>query len=228
MAGINAARRTQDLDPIVLSRSQAYIGVLIDDLVVKGTTEPYRMFTSRCEYRLTLREDNADLRLTPVGLVAEDDYAKFLTRKEQIQQARTLISSLRLGDLRHFTSPQLSSKDNSGTPLSRLIQRPKNDILAFKPYHPKLASTADHILRRVEIETRYEGYIERDSAHAKSLSTLEKVRIPHNFDYQRVGGLSNEVTEKLTFHRPENLGQASRISGITPASLTQLRMHLQA
>ena len=232
MAGINAARHTMNKSAVILKRSEAYIGVLIDDLVVKGTQEPYRMFTSRCEHRLSLREDNADLRLTPLGhqlgLVNEEDYQMFCQRKALLDQGRELIHKLRLGDLSSYDDPKaIVPSDNAGTPLIRILQRPGSNILHLKSHHHQLAQLPDKILTRLAIETRYAGYITLDTSKNRALKNLHKIKIPLNFNYQMVGGLSTEVVEKLSSHQPENLDQASRMSGITPSSLIQLRIYLQ-
>ena len=230
MAGINAARQSMDQAPVVLKRSEAYIGVLIDDLVVKGTTEPYRMFTSRCEHRLSLREDNADLRLTPLGyqlgLVSAQDYQLFEHRKGRLDAARQLIQRLSLGDLDGMPAVTAAS-DNAGTPLARLLKRPETDILSLKAHHAELAAIPDAILTRLAIEIRYEGYINLNQSRVHTLKNLDKIKIPEDFPYRAVGGLSTEVIEKLTAQQPENLDQAARMSGITPASVIQLSIYLK-
>lgn len=231
MAGINAARLCQSLDPVIISRSQGYIGVLIDDLVTKGTSEPYRMFTSRAERRLFLREDNADIRLTPlgrdIGLINTEDYEKFLTRKQKLQRARDLLAGLPLKDLAALPESYLSSKDHPSTPLRSIIKRPQSSLQHIASLNPTtFAHHSSSILRRVEIELRYEGYLQRETLEAKRHLNLETVRIPSNFCYANLGALSHEAREKLSSHRPENLFQASRLSGVTPAAVEQLRIAL--
>lgn len=233
MAGINAARQSADQSPITLKRSQAYIGVLIDDLVTKGTTEPYRMFTSRAEHRLYLREDNADLRLTPlgreIGLVPDEDYEKYLTRFEQLEKARKLIDKLTLSSLNsELPASYLSSKDHGRVTFREILKRPAVEVGELMSRCCTLADAVPApILQRVAHEVRYEGYIQRDRGWARSVESLEKISLPTEFAYEQLGGLSSEIIEKLKQHRPENLYQASRISGITPAAVQHLRITLK-
>ena len=209
MAGINAALRVKGSKPLVLDRSQAYIGVLIDDLVTKGTNEPYRMFTSRVEYRLLLREDNADIRLAPIGykigLIDEEIYKKTIDKRVRIDKE---IKSL---------------KDNR---LEKILRRPDmsyNDVLSKKS-DDSLSAEEE---RSVEIEIKYEGYIKRQAAEISRLEKIERIKIPMNIDYKIINGLSSEIKEKLLKIRPLNLGQAARISGITPAAISILMVYLE-
>jgi tRNA uridine 5-carboxymethylaminomethyl modification enzyme len=228
MAGINAALKVRGEEPFVLKRSEAYIGVLIDDLVTKGTLEPYRMFTSRAEHRLYLREDNADLRLTElgrkIGLVNDEDYRTYKTRNDSLSELKQLIKSKKIGDVEPLPPEYLDSKDNKGTPLENVLKKPKVSIFEAKKYVAFLNEYSDNILRRLEIELKYEGYIVRSSRAIKSENQLERVRIPGAFSYDAISGLSREVIEKLKKHQPENLGQASRISGMTPAAVQLLHV----
>ncbi len=231
MAGINAARRAQGRTEVVLSRANAYIGVMIDDLVTKGTQEPYRMFTSRAEHRLYLREDNADSRLTDlgreIGLVTTDDYEAFIGRRAQLEEALQTVRSTALHGL-DVPQSLLDAKDNVGTKLESLLRKPRVSIFDLAPHVPALQNFERSVLRRLEIETKYEGYIERERRAIRSTDQLERVKIPLHLSYEAVSGLSREVTEKLRRHQPANLGQASRISGITPAAIQILHVHLSA
>jgi len=205
MAAINAVLKLKGEPPLILDRSQAYIGVMIDDLVTKGTREPYRMFTSRAEYRLLLREDNADLRLTPlgrkIGLVGDEQWAR--------------LEALGTSPLRQ------------GTTLFELLKRPEITIEALAGKYPFLSELDQDTRELVEIETRYSGYIARQEQEVAKFRKWEAVSLPEGLDYTKVPGLSREVVEKLSRVRPESLGQASRISGITPAAITALRIHLK-
>ncbi len=231
VAGINAALKIQGKEPMVLRRSQAYIGVMIDDLVTKGTREPYRMFTSRAEYRLHLREDNADTRLTDigrmVGSVSDSDYEMFVGRQRELRKALAYAREATFADA--AIDPSLyKDKDNKGSKLSVLLKRvelDQDDAIKEIPELQKLSST---IQRRMCIELKYEGYIAREMRHIKSSDQLECVKIPADFDFKKVEGLSNEVVEKLKHHLPQTLGQASRISGITPAALQIIQVFLRS
>lgn len=230
LAGINASLAVKGQDPLVLKRSESYIGVLIDDLITKGTKEPYRMFTSRAEYRLYLREDNADSRLTEIGrrigLVNDQDYKAFEDRQRSLLEGLEYVQETGLGDL-NIPETMLDSKDNRGTRLGAIIKKPNVDIQDLKKYVPTLQDFAPAVLRRIAIELKYAGYIEREQRSIKSAQQLEKVRIPQSFSYDNLPGLSREVVEKLKKHQPGNLGQASRISGVTPASMQILHVYLK-
>ncbi|MCX5716521.1 MAG: tRNA uridine-5-carboxymethylaminomethyl(34) synthesis enzyme MnmG [Candidatus Omnitrophica bacterium] len=209
IAGINAALKTQQKAPFTLDRSQAYIGILIDDLITKGTTEPYRMFTSRAEYRLILREDNADLRLSKFGyqfgLVEKEEYDKILQKEEFIKKG--------IEDLKKHR-------------LDKVLRRPSvsySDILKDSCFLDCIPAEAR---KQIEIEVKYEGFIERQLREVERFKKIESVRIPSDFDFKGVHGLSNEVCEKLTRYRPYSLGQASRISGITPVAISALMVYL--
>ncbi|MCX5686679.1 MAG: tRNA uridine-5-carboxymethylaminomethyl(34) synthesis enzyme MnmG [Candidatus Omnitrophica bacterium] len=206
MAGINAALKTKGKKPLVLDRSQAYIGVLIDDLVTKGTSEPYRMFTSRVEYRLMIREDNASFRLMPlgreIGLVREEVYAAMLKKKARIE-----------GEIERLRKSR----------LDRILRRPGISYAELSRNKENMLSQDE--ARSVEIEVKYEGFVKRQLAEIGRLKNIEKVRIPDTVDYKNVHGLSSEVKEKLSKIKPVNLGQASRISGVTPAAVSILMVH---
>jgi tRNA uridine 5-carboxymethylaminomethyl modification enzyme len=234
MAGINAALKTKRRNPLVLTRSQAYIGVLIDDLVTKGTREPYRMFTSRAEFRLLLREDNADLRLTDlgreVGLVTDDRYCKFSIKKQQIQKGWDLLT--------HILFPPTPENNqvlvNLGSQalrkqmtLKELMRRPELSWKNLFPLYPELSSLQTEVADQLAIQARYEGYLERQEEQVQHFEKNEQITIPDHFEYQNLSGLSNEIKEKLKIVRPGTLGQASRISGVTPAAITILQIHLK-
>ncbi|MEZ4743115.1 MAG: tRNA uridine-5-carboxymethylaminomethyl(34) synthesis enzyme MnmG [Bdellovibrionota bacterium] len=228
IAGINAARSIQGQDALVLSRSKAYIGVLIDDLITKGTQEPYRMFTSRAEHRLYLREDNADSRLTDIGynigLVSENDYEKFKERQGILASCLNYLKNTTFAQA-GITETYFVEKDNGGSRLEGLVRRPNFslDEIADNEFFREVPIS---IRRRAEIEIKYEGYIAREKKSVRSTEMLDRVRIPHQIEYGKIQGLSNEVVSKLNLHLPETLGQASRISGLTPAAIQVLRIHI--
>ena len=234
MAGINAALKTQNRDPLVLQRSESYIGVLIDDLVTRGTNEPYRMFTSRAEYRLLLREDNADLRLREqgrkIGLVDDAAYALYHEKKREIERELDRIKRTRVKSseqvnnmLRNRGSMEL--EDDAS--LEQLLKRPEltyRDIAAISPLEkPVLPEAAE----QVEIQVKYEGYIQRQLRQVERFAGLEQRSIPDDLDYDAVVGLGTEVRQKLKQVRPISLGQASRISGVTPAAISLLMVALE-
>jgi tRNA uridine 5-carboxymethylaminomethyl modification enzyme len=234
-AGINAACSLQKRPPFVLDRSQAYMAVLIDDLVTKGTREPYRMFTSRAEYRLILREDNADLRLRQIGHelgLIPDELAREVTeRKDKIvneisRVRRTVVKPQ--PDVNAYLGNKGSSVLTNGVPLDQLIKRAELGYDAVENLAPAQPPLDERITRQVEIEIKYEGYIQRQMKEIERFKHLEQIKLPDDFNYQQVHGLSNELKEKLTMIRPASLGQASRISGITPAAISVLMVALRS
>ena len=234
MAGINVSLYIRREEPLLLKRSDAYIGVLIDDLVTKGTAEPYRMFTSRAEYRLHLREDNADLRLREkgyeVGLVKEEDYQTFLDKKIAIERALSQISDLRVNPtkknneiLQQWGSASLK-KDSS---LQEILKRPEVHFKQLFAFDQSLESLPKPVRDQVEIQVKYNGYIKRQMDQIERFSKMEALSFPEEFDFNSVIGLSTEVMEKLKKIKPYSLGQASRISGVTPAALSILMINLK-
>ncbi|TYP75342.1 tRNA uridine-5-carboxymethylaminomethyl(34) synthesis enzyme MnmG [Paenibacillus methanolicus] len=234
MAGINAARKAQGKDPIILDRSQGYIGVLIDDLVTKGTSEPYRLLTSRAEYRLLLRHDNADLRLTPtgyeIGLISEARYAKFAKKKELVEQE---IERLKSAKIKAEQGVQDMLAELGSAPLQfttdalTLLRRPEVTYTHVERFVPSPVELTDEMKEQVEIQIKYSGYIEKQLLQVERLSKMEKKRIPEDIDYTAVHGLASEAKQKLTNIRPLSIGQASRIGGVTPADISILLVYLE-
>jgi tRNA uridine 5-carboxymethylaminomethyl modification enzyme len=234
MAGINASLSIRGQEPLILKRSDAYIGVLIDDLVTKGTAEPYRMFTSRAEYRLHLREDNADLRLREkgheVGLVKKGDYQIFLEKKAAIEKALSRISSLRINptkennEILHQWGSATLKKDSS---LQEIMKRPEIHFKHLFHFDRSLESLPESIQEQVEIQVKYEGYIKRQMEQIQRFRRLEDVSFPEGFDFSSIIRLTTEVMEKLKKIKPHSLGQASRISGVTPAAISILMVNLK-
>lgn len=217
MAGINAALKLAGREPLIIDRSQAYLGVLIDDLVTRGVDEPYRMFTSRSEYRLLLRQDNADRRLTPlgrkIGLVSDERWQRYQSHEADIAQASNLLSSLR----------------HQGSSLEEWLRRPEIEWAKLTEISSDLAalSVSKLAIEQLEIEVKYAGYIRRQSADIERQGKIQAIRIPTTFDFQAIPQLRREAKEKLTRVRPADLGQAGRISGITPADLSILVLYLK-
>jgi len=234
IAGINASLSLRGKDPLILKRSDAYIGVLIDDLVTKGTSEPYRMFTSRAEYRLHLREDNADLRLREmgyeVGLVKEEEYRIFLEKKKAIEQTLSRISEAKINPTRENNEilHRLGSTPlKKETSLQELLKRPEIHHPHLVDFDRDLENLPKESWEQVEIQVKYDGYIKRQMEQIERFKRLEEVSFPEDFDFRSVIGLSTEVMEKLTKIRPISLGQASRISGVTPAAISILMVNLK-
>jgi tRNA uridine 5-carboxymethylaminomethyl modification enzyme len=234
VAGINAILKTRGELPLILSRSQAYIGVLIDDLVTKGTREPYRMFTSRAEYRLLLREDNADFRLRELGhglgLVTEEVYGQFCRKKEKVEKLLNRLDGFRLKPnaqvLEKLTELGTTPIKNP-TSLAQLLRRHEILFKDLPTFDPTLGGVEEAIAEEVKTRIKYEGYIKRQEQQVEKLKRMENATLPEGIDYQAIYGLSTEVREKLGKVRPRSLGQASRISGITPAALMAIQVHLK-
>ena len=234
IAGINAARKVQGKEGIVLDRSQAYIGVLIDDLVTKETHEPYRMMTSRAEYRLLLRQDNADLRLTEigheVGLISEERYQKFLAKKQAIEDELERLSVAVLGASASVCETLKSlgtSEIHTATSLLELLRRPELDYESLAVLDPDRVPLPAEVIEQVVINIRYEGYIERQMQQVEHFKKLENRKIPEDFDYDAVPSIRIEARQKLKQFRPVNVGQASRISGVSPADISVLLVMLE-
>ena len=233
MAGINAARKMQGKEPLIIDRSEGYIGVLIDDLVTRGTKEPYRMMTSRAEYRLVLRQDNADSRLTPkgyeVGLISEERFARFKRKMENISMEIERLNKT-------FVSPServnLLIGEAGGTPiksgctLAELLRRPEISYAILQKIEEKESSLSFREAEQVEISVKYEGYIQRQETQIRQFRKLEKKSLPVPFDYTQVENISLEAREKLTKTQPESVGQASRITGVSPADIAALMIYL--
>ena len=233
MAGINAALSVKEEEPLILDRSQAYIGVLIDDLVTKGTKEPYRMFTSRAEYRLLLREDNAALRLTPIGrrigLVSDEQWERFQKKTRLFNEFIERLKNLKISPskkLEKFLKDHDTSPIRQTTTAYELLRRPQINIKTLCQFL-NLQPPSEDITDQVEIEVKYQGYIKRQEEEIKRFKKWEQLQIPRDIDYSKIPGLSKEVVEKLQRIQPESLGRASRISGVTPASITAIQIYLK-
>ena len=234
IAGINAAMEVLGKEQIVIDRSQGYIGVLIDDLVTKDNHEPYRMMTSRSEYRLLLRQDNADQRLTPigyqVGLISEERYQHLLEKERQISDEMKRLETVNVGSsekvnetLRHYNSTELKS----GTTLAELIKRPEikyEYLVEIDTDRPKLSK---EVTDQVEINLKYEGYIKRQMKQVEQFKKMENKKIPQDLDYKEIGSLRAEAVQKLEAYRPLSIGQASRISGVSPADISVILIYLE-
>lgn len=233
VAGVNAAHRVQGEEKFVLDRASSYIGTLIDDLVVKGVSDPYRMMTSRSEYRLILRQDNADERLTPIGrelgLISDRRWEKFCKKQEQKQQERKRVLSTVFPpseELNRMLVSRGTSPVSTGIKLCDLLRRPQityRDLTEFDTTRPELPEA---VLNAVEIELKYEGYIKRQAADIEEMRRVEQKKLPPDIDYQKITGLRLEAIEKLSKVRPENVGQAGRISGVSPADISVLLIWL--
>ena len=234
IAGINASMSIQGRNPIILDRSQAYIGVLIDDLVTKENREPYRMMTSRAEYRLLLRQDNADLRLRQIGyeagLVSEELYKDCLSKMEQIEQEIDRLKNTVIGAAREnqdFLVSHGSSALKTAASLSELMCRPELSYEVLSAIDPMRKSLPDDVIEQVEIEIKYEGYIERQLKQVEHYKKMEKKKIPADIDYNDIGSLRLEARQKLIAYKPLSVGQASRISGVSPADISVLLVYLE-
>ena len=233
MAGVNAAMEIMGREPVVLDRSQAYIGVLIDDLVTKENHEPYRMMTSRAEYRLLLRQDNADLRLRKIGyeigLVSEEEYGEVLEKEQVIKREIIRVSQVIVGtgaEVQEFLVRNNSACLKSGAALSELIKRPELDYQSLGVLDPNRPELPEDVQIQVNINIKYEGYLKRQMQQVAQFKKLEGKRIPKDFDYTKVGNLRREAIQKLSHYKPVSIGQASRISGVSPADISVLLVYL--
>lgn len=233
-AAINIAQRLNDRVPFVLSRDQAYMAVLVDDLVTKGTQEPYRMFTSRAEHRLLLREGNADERLTSIGrnlgLVDDDHWDLFTEKQSQLKQVLDAMETIRIrpdAPTRDLLKSLGAAVPGKAVELAALLRQPDVDIKKMHVFYPDLTSIDDEVLKEAEVQVRYAGYLKKQEELVSKFKLLENVGLPPNIAYGQVPGLTREVVEKLTSIQPLTLGQASRISGVTPAAISCLEIHLK-
>ena len=220
---------------MILDRGGSYIGTLIDDLITKGCTDPYRMMTSRSEYRLVLRQDNADIRLTPIGhkigLISDERYAAFCKKQEQIKEEMRRVKNLSIplsDELQNILVSRGTAPLKTGCKMIELLRRPQITYADLAPVDKERPDLPYEVFEQVEISIKYEGYIKKQEAQIKEMRRIEAKKIPDDIDYTKLKGLRLEAVEKLSKVRPENLGQAGRISGVNPADITALNIILES
>jgi tRNA uridine 5-carboxymethylaminomethyl modification enzyme len=234
IAGINAGLKIQGKEPLVLKRSDGYIGVMIDDLVTKGTNEPYRLLTSRAEYRLLLRHDNADLRLTEmghgIGLVKEDQYQDYVAKKAAVESEIERLKGIRIKptkEVQAFLEAKGSATLKDGVLANEILRRPEISYQEIAQFIPVNEALTNREIEQVEIQIKYEGYIKKAMEKVEKLKRMEAKRIPENIDYSAINGLATEAKQKLQKIQPETIAQASRISGVNPADLSILMVYIE-